>query len=50
MHICLTFIFIEELLFTHEIWVLRGDHYFHHGRSYNVSIQKTQWACCTGFE
>ena len=24
MHICLTFIFIDRLLFTHEIWVLRG--------------------------
>ena len=24
MHICLTFIFIDGLLFAHEIWVLRG--------------------------
>ena len=24
MHICLTFIFIDRLLFAHEIWVLRG--------------------------
>ena len=24
MHICLTFIFIDVLLFAHEIWVLGG--------------------------
>ena len=24
MHICLTFIFIDGLLFAHKIWVLRG--------------------------
>ena len=39
MHICLTFIFIDGLLFAHEIWVLRGIALvqviiiFHHGRS-----------------